>query len=118
MPETSRPEYIFTTTSPWVVGREALLEYAVEDFLHHATRQQPWLRARYEALLGTLVEALEEEHGAPPTVSTLTPMRANRWLTSVGAQRDLAERALFDFADYLVRWRWVASHPLKPVQVV
>ncbi len=111
-------EHVFTTTSPWVVGREALLEYAVEDFLHHATRQQPWLRARYEALLGGLVEMLEEELGAPPPVSALTLSRVNRWLAGVGAQRDLAERALGDFADYLVRWRWLTCHPLRTAQAV
>lgn len=111
-------EYIFTTTSPWVVGREALLEEALEDYLHHTTRQQPWLRARYEALLGTLVERVEEELGAPPPISALTPLRASTWLAETGVQRDLAERALTDFADYLLRWRWVASHPLRPMRVV
>lgn len=114
MPELN---YVFTTTSPWVVGREALLEYAVEDYLHHATRQQPWLRARFEALLVSLVETIEDELGRPPAVTALTQARSSAWLAST-TERELAQRALTDFADYLVRWRWLEAHPLRSRQAV
>jgi hypothetical protein len=106
------PEYVFTTSSPWVVGREALLEDAVEDYLHEMTRQQPWLRARYEALLGSLVASIEAELAGPPPLRALTRERSSAWLATV-AERELAQRALTSFADYLVRWRWLEAHPLR-----
>ncbi len=109
---------IFTTTSPWVVGREALLEEAVDDFLHETTRRQPWLRARFEGLLGELVAAIETELGQPAPVTALNRERGSRWLVALGAERALGERALETFADYLVKWRWTETHPLRPAYAV
>ncbi len=110
--------HIFTTVSPWVVGREALLEEALDDFLHETTRRQPWLRARYEGLLGGLVAAIETELGEPAPVSALNRERGNRWLLALGPERVLGERALETFADYLVKWRWTEAHPLRSAHVV
>lgn len=103
---------IFTTTSPWVVGREALLEYAVDDFLNETTRQKPWLRARYEAQLGSLNAYLDAVLGGPAPLTALSEKHADAWLETVG-DRVLAERALRDFTNYLVGWGWVKTHPLR-----
>lgn len=43
--------------APWIVGREPLLEYAADEFLHEVTRQRPWFHARYEALLENLAHS-------------------------------------------------------------
>ena len=104
---------VFTTASPWVVGREALLEEALDDFLHETTRRQPWLRVRFERLLRGLVEAVETELGEPAPVSALTRERGGLWLLALGPERMLGERALETFADYLVKWRWTEAHPLR-----
>ena len=108
----------FTTTSPWIVGREALLSDALDDFLHETTRRQPWFRARFEGLLGGLIMAAETELGQPVPVTALNRERGNRWLLTLGAERALGERALETFADYLVKWRWTEVHPLRPAYTV
>lgn len=112
------PGRVFTSASPWVVGREALLGDAIDDFLHEMTRQKPWLRARYEALLGGLnAQVAAEERPAPLTA--LTRKRADAWVKTLSAaQRPLAERALGDFTDYLVKWGWLEAHPLRQPQAV
>ncbi len=115
MSSTSR---VFTSAAPWVVGREALLEEAIDDFLHEMTRQQPWLRARYEALLGDLSGCLEAKLDAPAPLSALTQGRASAWLTAQKGERALAESALNGFADYLVKWGWLDAHPLRQPQAV
>jgi len=105
---------VFTSSKPHVVGRTALLEDAVDDFLHEMTRQKPWLRARYEALLGALNEHLDGELNAPTPLTAFSCERADAWKgTLPPQQRALAERALGDFADYLVKWGWLEAHPLR-----
>lgn len=103
---------VFTSASPWVVGREALLEDAVDDFLHETTRQKPWLRARFEAQLGDLNAYLDGVLGGPAPLAALSKTHAEAWLRGV-ANRAMAERALTEFADYLVKWGWLPSHPLN-----
>lgn len=114
MPSANR---VFTSASPWVVGREALLEEAVDDFLHEMTRQKPWLRARYEALLEGLTAHLSAERPAPLSALSREPIDAwlKVWLTD---DRAFAERALGDFSDYLVKWGWLDTHPLRQPQAV
>ncbi len=110
---------VFTSSAPWVVGREALLEYAVEEFLHEMTRQKPWLRARYEAFLGDFSAKLEAKLGYPAPLAALTHKRAHLWLRAQAkGQRPLAEGALNGFADYLVKWGWLEAHPLRQPQAV
>ena len=110
---------VFTSASPWVVGREALLEEAIEDFLHEMTRQKPWLRARYEALLGGLNVYMDAEFERPALLTALTRKQADAWLKSLSAKgRPLAESALADFSDYLVKWGWLEIHPLRQPQAV
>ena len=107
----------YTSSAPHIVGREALLNYAVEDFIHEVTRQKPWRRARYETLLKSLNEHLDTRLGQTAPVMALDAARAETWLLTLpAAQRPLAEDALNDFADYLVTWNWVKVHPLRRVQ--
>lgn len=115
------PSKVFTSASPWVVGRKALLEDAVDDFLHEMTRQKPWLRARYEALLGSLnaYVNVDVELERPAPLTALTFKHADAWLKTLSAeQRPLAERALGDFTAYLVKWGWLEAHPLRQPRAV
>jgi hypothetical protein len=112
-------ERVFTSAAPWVVGREALLEYAIDDFLRTMTRQKPWLRARYEALLEDLNTFLDTELDRPTPLTALTRKRVEDWVKSLSAeQRPLAESALSDFSDYLVKWGWLEAHPLRQLHAV
>ena len=108
---------MFTSASPWVVGREALFEDAVDDFLHETTRQKPWLRARFEAQLEDLNAYLDSVLDGPAPLKALSKRHANAWLHGLSeraqGERALAERALAEFADYLVKWGWLPSHPLE-----
>ena len=105
---------VFTSSAPRVVGREALITDATEDFIHEMSRQQPWLRARYELLLGDLAAALTETVKRPAPLTSLTPARAQAWLSGVTAeQRPLAQQVLEAFAAYLVKWGWLPAHPLR-----
>lgn len=108
---------VFTSASPWIVGREALLTDAVDDFLHEMTRRKPWVRARYEALLGGLAAHLDAALERPAPLTALSYRHANAWLKTTD-DRALAERALGDFTDYLVRWGWLEAHPLRQLQAV
>lgn len=110
---------LYRSTAPHIVGREALFAYALEDFLNETTRQKPWLRARYEALLEDLNEHLDVELDRPAPVSVLNSQRANAWLRTLsGEHRMLAERALNDFTRYLVAWDWLEANPLHQLQAV
>ena len=101
------------SSAPHIVGREALLDYAAEDFIDEVTRQKPWRRARYEALLTSLSEHIGALLAQPAPVSTLNEPRAQAWLGTLPAeQRPLAEDALRDFSAYLVRWNWLKMDPL------
>ncbi|MBB6098025.1 hypothetical protein HNR42_001448 [Deinobacterium chartae] len=94
--------------APWVVGREALLEYAADDYLHELTRQRPWLHARYEELLEQLTAHLEERLQAPAPLKALNADVAQEWLGSLEAeQQEMARDLLADFDTYLVEWGWV-----------
>ena len=107
---------VFTSASPWIVGREALLGDAVDDFLHETTRQKPWLRARFEAQLKGLNAYLDSVLDGPAPLKALSKRRADAWLRGLNertTERALAERALAEFADYLVKWGWLPSHPLE-----
>ena len=111
------PGKVFTSASPWIVGREALLTDAVDDFLHEMTRRKPWVRARYEALLGGLAAYLDAALERPAPLTALSYKHANAWLKTTD-DRALAERALIDFTDYLVKWGWLEAHPLRQLQAV
>ncbi len=114
---TSELNRVFTSASPWIVGREALFEDAVEDFLHETTRRKPWLRARFEAQLEDLNAYLDRVLDGPAPLKALSRRHANAWLHGLSeraqGERSLAERALTEFADYLVKWGWLPSHPLN-----
>ena len=114
---TANLNRVFTSASPWVVGREALFEDAVDDFLHETTRQKPWLRARSEAELGSLNAYLDRVLDGPAPLEALSKRHADAWLRGLGehtqGERALAARALAEFSDYLVKWGWLPSHPLE-----
>ncbi len=93
--------------APWIIGREALLDDALEDFLAKLTRQRPWLRTRYGALLQDLKGLLDRELGLTP-LTALTPDRTAAWLAGLAPEkRLLAEEALQDFDTYLMEWAWI-----------
>ena len=112
----SEPTRVFTSASPWVVGRPALMAEAVDDFLHETTRQKPWLRARYGAQLEGLNAHLDNALDGPAPLTALSKEHADAWLRTLGeravTERIMAERALAEFADYLVKWGWLPLHPL------
>lgn len=110
-------ERVFTSAAPWVVGREALLEYAIDDFLRTMARLKPWLRARYEALLEDLNTFVDTEVERPAPLTAFSRQPVDDWMKSLSAEeRPLAESALSDFADYLVKWGWLEAHPLRQPQ--
>ena len=91
--------------APWIVGREPLLEHAAEEFLNEVTRQQPWKRARAEALLEELGEFLQP-HGPAP-LSALTAGSGAAWLRRQGDPA--AAPLLADFQRYLRDFGWWAD---------
>lgn len=90
--------------APWIVGRTALLEHAAEDFLNEVTRQTPWRKARFEALLDRLGEHL----GDPVPLADVTAGRLAAWHAALpaGDQADAAE-LIGAFQAYLLDWGWV-----------
>lgn len=114
-----KPGRLFTSARPPVVGREALLEDATDDFLRELTRQKPWLHARYEGLLGGLDAYLSARLNRPAPLTALSCETVAAWKRTLSAvQRPLAERALEDFADYLVKWGWLEAHFLRQPHAV
>lgn len=95
-----------TSRAPHVVGESVLLAYAAEDFIGELTRQAPWYRARYEALLEHLEAYLSDLAGRSALLEDLTPERAQAWLSTVEAERALAQQALAAFTAYLQDWGW------------
>lgn len=94
--------------APWIVGREPLLEYAADEFLHEITRQQPWRHARYEALLAEFGAFLSADGLAP--LAAFTDGRAGAWLRTLhGERRELATRLLKEFRTYLTEWGWLTA---------
>ena len=102
---------VISSKAPWIVGRPVLLEHAVGDFLNEVTRQTPWRRARYEALL----EGLDEYLGSPAPLLAYTRLTGEAWLRSLpaGDQADAAE-LLTEFRAYLRDWGWLdATRPVN-----
>ena len=92
------------SSAPWIVGRPALLEHAAEDFLNEVTRQTPWRRARFEALLDSLDRFL----GAPAPLSALSTQRLAEWRASLAQeQAPDAEALLAAFQTHLREWHWL-----------
>lgn len=119
MLRTLKPGRVFTSARPHVVGREALLGDAVDDFLRELTRQKPWLHARYEVLLNELDDFLSAELDRPAPLTAISCEAVDAWKRTLGAQqRPLAAQALGDFADYLVKWGWLEAYFLRQPQAV
>ena len=94
-----------SSPTPWIVGRPALLEHAAEDFLGEVTRQKPWRRARWEALL----ESLGDFVGNPAPLSALNPALLAEWQASLtGEQGEDAGEMLGDFQTHLRERRWLS----------
>ncbi|MFC4638328.1 hypothetical protein [Deinococcus hohokamensis] len=90
--------------APWRVGRPARLEEAAHEYLGELTRQQPWRRARAEALLDDLDEFL----GGAASLGALCPDRLAAWQASL-PEPDQEEAATLtrDFLTYLRQWHWL-----------
>ena len=98
--------------APWIVGRPVLLEHAAADFLNEVTRQTPWRRARYEALL----EALDSFLGRPAPLLAYTRLTGEAWCRSLPeAEQAVAAELLSEFRTYLREWGWLDS--ARPVNL-
>lgn len=105
---TARP----APKAPWIVGRPALLEHAAADFLNEVTRQTPWRRARYEALL----ESLDAFLGEPAPLLAYTRLTGEAWRRTLpGDEREFAAELLAEFRAYLRDWGWLDA--ARPVNV-
>lgn len=92
--------------APWIVGRLVLLEHAADDFLNEITRQTPWRKARYEALL----EGLDDFLGAPAPLLAYTRLTGEAWRRSLPADdQTTAAELLTEFRAYLRDWGWLDS---------
>lgn len=92
--------------APWIVGRPVLLEHADDDFLNEVTRQIPWRRARYEALL----EALDGFLGGSAPLLAYTRLTGEAWCRSLPeSERAVAAELLTTFRAYLREWGWLDS---------
>ena len=106
--EVNRVTPVFYSQAPWVVGRPTLLEHALDDFDGEVTRQRPWLRARFEAVLERLQADLDLEHDGATPLAAVTPARLDAWLAAQPeAERDFDRAVLEALAAYLVGFGWV-----------
>ena len=96
---------VFHSNAPWVVGGPTLLEHALEDFDAEVTRQTPWLRARYAAVLEQLQHDLDLEFGQTP-LALVTNERLGVWLETVD-EREFAASVIQDLQTYLIEFAWV-----------
>jgi hypothetical protein len=100
---------IFHSNAPWVVGGPALLEHALEDFDAEITRQSPWLRTRYAAVLEQLQNDLDLEFGQTP-LAVVTTERMGAWLETVDSdESEFVARVVHDLQTYLITFAWVDS---------
>jgi hypothetical protein len=98
---------IYTSQAPHVVGREVLLEHAIDDFLRRTTRLKPWRKARYETLLEDLETHLQELLKRPVPLDAFIPPLAESWLAQVPIESQvLAQELLNEFELYLLEWAW------------
>lgn len=93
-----------SSIAPWVVGREALLEYAIDDYLRELGRARPWLGKTHEEVLICLNAHLDEKHGLTP-LRVLQSEEVNLWLQ---AQEPEAQQVLQDFKAYVTEWNWLS----------
>jgi DNA-binding transcriptional MocR family regulator len=101
---------IYTSAAPHVVGQEALLEFAIDDFLRRTTRLKPWRKARYEALLENLDGYLEVLLKRPTPLNAFVAPLTDNWLKQLLIeQQDFARELLEEFETYLVEWRWLEA---------
>ncbi|WP_245872728.1 hypothetical protein [Deinococcus planocerae] len=97
--------------APWIIGRPVLLEHAAADFLNEVTRQTPWRRARYEALLESLGASL----GEPAPLLAYTRPAGEAWRRTLPeSEREFAAELLAEFRTYLRDWGWLdAARPVN-----
>lgn len=99
---------IYTSQAPHVVGREVLLEHAIDDFLRRTTRLKPWRKARYETLLEQLDSYLETLLKRPVPLSAVIPPLTEKWLWQVSIEQQILARELLEeFETYLIEWGWL-----------
>jgi hypothetical protein len=103
---------IFASNAPWIVGRPALFEYALEDFLGELGRQRPWTRSRVGEWLEGLEAWLEARLGRPARLEEVSAEGVTDWLESLPFDdRADAQDALRGFAEYLTGWGWLEVSP-------
>lgn len=101
---------IFYSNAPWIVGRPALFEYALEDFLGELGRQRPWTRNHVQQSLEALNAWLEAQQNSVVLLGQINPKLVRLWLENLAVQdRADAGTALELFAEYLVGWGWLES---------
>jgi hypothetical protein len=101
---------LFVSNAPWIVGRPALLEYALEDFLGELGRQRPWTRSHVQDLLESLNVWLEVQMGQPVILEQLQAEHVTNWLETLDFNnRSDARLALGLFAEYVLCWGWLES---------
>lgn len=93
-----------SSIAPWVVGREALLEYAIDDYLRELGRARPWLGKTHEEVLNRLNAHFDAKHGLTP-LRVLQSEEVNLW---VQAQDPEAQQVLQDFKAYVTEWNWLS----------
>jgi cellulase/cellobiase CelA1 len=100
---------VFHSNAPWVVGGPTLLEHALEEFDSEITRQTPWLRAQYAAVLERLQHDLDLQYGQTP-LTVVTNERLGVWLGTLPAvERGFAVGVIRDLQTYLIEFAWVDS---------
>jgi hypothetical protein len=101
---------LFVSNAPWIVGRPALFEYALEDFLGELGRQRPWTRTHVQQSLEGLEAWLEGQQNSPVTLEQVSFELINSWTKTLPVKdRPNAQEALEMFAEYLVSWGWLES---------
>lgn len=101
---------IFVSNAPWIIGRPALFEYALEDFLGELGRQRPWTRARFQELLEDFNLWLDSQLNFPVSLEQVSIELVQGWFETLAIHnRSDARQALEMFAEYLVSWGWLES---------
>ena len=95
-----------TSVAPWVVGREPLLEYAIDDHLRELGRATPWLGKIHEDILARLNSDLDAEYGLTP-LRIMRQDRVDLWVQQQPEPETAA--VIHEFRQYLLDWNWLSE---------
>ena len=97
-----------------MIGREPLLEDALEDFEAELTRTEPWNKVRIMSPLESLEAFLETDLGVPASLQALTRLKIATWFKQFeNTDYDQALLALESFGEYIVTWGWTSKIPWR-----